>query len=134
MKILIIDDNPADRSFYKKHIEECNLFSDVKIEECGTLSEAFEYFSSTTFDVIILDLGLPESEGLQTVIDTISELKKNNCPTPIIVLTGTDDHLVGKEAFKYGVKDFLIKSEVVKNEKELSRSITYATYHLNFNK
>jgi DNA-binding response OmpR family regulator len=132
MKILIIDDNAADRNFYRHHIEECNLFANVEIEECGCLSAAFDWFDKEKFDVILLDLGLPESDGIQTIIDTHKELNKKGTMPPIIVLTGLEDkaHTIGTEAFKHGVKDFLTKSEVFENHKELSRSIKYATYSL----
>lgn len=132
MKILIIDDNPADRAFYRKHIEENDLFSGVEIEECGSLSTAFKIFAEQDLDLIILDLGLPESDGLQTIINTFKELHKNGKTPPVIVLTGLDDHVIGTEAFKHGVKDFLTKKEVADNCKELSRAIKYATYSLNF--
>jgi len=134
MKILIIDDNPADREFYKKHIKECKIFKDVEIEECGSLSTAFQSFSKNDFDLIILDLGLPESDGIQTITDTYKELNKKETIPPVIVLTGLEDrtHIIGTEAFKYGVKDFLTKSEVENNCKELSRAIKYATYSLKF--
>lgn len=132
MKILIIDDNPADRNFYRKHIEENEQILDAHVEECGCLSKAFELLAKNDFDLIILDLGLPESDGLQTIIATFKELKKQKKSPPIIVLTGLEDHahIVGTEAFKHGVKDFLTKSDIEENCKELSRSIRYATYSL----
>jgi CheY-like chemotaxis protein len=132
MKILIIDDNPADRTFYKKNIEDCKLFENVIIRECGSLAQAFKLIAEDDYDLIILDLGLPESDGIQTVIKTHKELQKKETVPPIIVLTGLEDHLIGTEAFKHGVKDFLTKGEVAVNSKELSRSIKYATYSLNF--
>ena len=39
MKILIIDDNPADRTFYRKNIEDCQLFKDVEVRECSSLGQ-----------------------------------------------------------------------------------------------
>jgi len=132
MKILIIDDNPADRALYKKHIEESNLFANVNIEECGNLSSAFKILNKQEFDLILLDLGLPESEGIQTIIDTFKELRKGIKIPPVIVLTGLEDHIIGTEAFKHGVKDFLTKTEVAHNRKELSRAIKYATYNLSY--
>ena len=134
MKILIIDDNPADRNLYRKLIEDSKLFSDVDVEECGSLSSAFKSFAKTDFDLIILDLGLPESDGIQTITDTFEELHKSDKVPPVIVLTALEDHIIGTEAYKHGIKDFLIKSEVAQNYKELSRSIKYATYSLSFTK
>jgi len=130
MKILIIDDNPADRNLYKQHIEECNLFKNVSMEECGSLSSAFKILKEHEFDLILLDLGLPESEGIQTITDTFKELHKGKKIPPVIVLTGLEDHIIGTEAYKHGVKDFLTKTEVAHNRKELSRAIKYATYKL----
>jgi response regulator of citrate/malate metabolism len=134
MKILIIDDNPADRKIYKKYIEEYDLFENLQIEECGSLSKAFQKLKEKEFDLILLDLGLPESEGIQTITLMTEELKNNKIKTPIIILTGLEDHIIGTEAFKHGIRDFLIKGEVIENKKELSRSINYATYSLNFKK
>jgi CheY-like chemotaxis protein len=132
MRILLIDDNKADRVLYQKLIEECNLFQDVEINGCGNLSEAFETLKNFDYDLIILDLGLPESDGIETITSVYQELQKKKRIPPIIVLTGLEDHLIGTEAFKHGVKDFLIKSEIMINSKELSRAIKYATYSMNF--
>ncbi len=129
MKILIIDDNPADRHLYRKYIEDSKIL-DLDIEECGSLSAAFESFAQRDHDLIILDLGLPESDGIQTITETFKELHKNKKAPPVIVLTGLEDHVIGAEAFKHGVKDFLTKSEVAINRKELSRAIRFATYSL----
>lgn len=138
MKILIIDDSLEDRSLYKKYIENSEYFNIPEIEECDRLSLAFDIILKNNFDVILLDLKLPETEGIETVSQLLKELHKmkeghmiKDAP-PVVVLTGSNNHSVGRQAFNLGIKDFLVKQEI--NQKELTRSLNFATYSLNFSK
>ncbi len=75
---------------------------------------------SHSFDVILLDLGLPDSEGIETLIE-VNRIAPN---TPIIVLTGLNNEEIGILAVKRGAQDYLIKKEI--DSKLLLRSIRYA--------
>ena len=75
---------------------------------------------SHNFDVILLDLGLPDSDGIETLI----EVNKITSNTPIIVLTGLNNEEIGTLAVKRGAQDYLIKKEI--DTKLLTRSIRYA--------
>ena len=124
MKILIIEDSKTDRDLIIKHIKQINK-KEFLIEECSCLKEGLEKLESFNYDAIILDLALPESDGLDTVKTIKQQLNKNNKTTPIIVLTGSNDYSVGRQAWLLGIKDYLIKDEI--QTKDLSRALTFAT-------
>ena len=73
-----------------------------------------------SFDVILLDLCLPDSKG----IETFNIMKHNSPNIPIIILTGLKDDIFAVSAVGRGAQDYLVKGEV--NNKQLARSITYA--------
>ena len=85
-----------------------------------TLQEAQNYFAKEKYDLVLLDLTLPDSHGLHTV----EEVVKAAPYTPIIVLTATSDEDLGLAALKKGAQDFLVKDETYR--KVLIRSIRYA--------
>ena len=72
------------------------------------MSDAFECLGEEFFDVVILDLYLPDSYGFETL--TRMEAKKIN--TPIIVMTGLKDERIGIEALRHGANDYLVKGQI----------------------
>ena len=84
------------------------------------LKKALELLSKETFDVILSDLGLPDSFGFETFVKIHTQASK----VPIIVLTGLDDDDIGIKAVREGAQDYLIKGEVEGNL--LVRVIRYA--------
>jgi two-component sensor histidine kinase len=93
-------------------------FFELKFAE--TLSEALDILDRENFDVVLLDLGLPDSQGFRTftqVNDQMPEL-------PIIIITGLEDEDMGINAVKEGAQDYLIKGQL--DDKVLARSIKYA--------
>ena len=72
------------------------------------MSEALVVLARETVDIILLDLNLPDSNGIATV----SEINEKALDIPIVVLTGTDDPLLGVEAIKAGAQDYLVKGKV----------------------
>ena len=126
MKILIIDDSKEDRDLAITYIHKTNSIPDIDTDESNCLQDALEKLQDNYYDVIILDLMLPEIDGLETIKEIQSFLKSQQRNTPIIILTGLEDYKLGRKAFSLGVKDFLIKDELQIND--LSRSIKCATY------
>src|SRR5208283_3392771 len=118
IRILLIEDNPGDARLLKEMLRE----ADVRFElECiDRLSSGIAKVKSVGFDVILLDLGLPDSQGL----DTLTRLNEIRPEAPIIVLTGLADEVVGIQAVQEGAQDFLVKGQVDKHM--LFRSINYA--------
>lgn len=117
--ILLVEDNLSYSKLVEKILSESG--SEAYIRECvDTISKGLEALENTDFDLVLLDLKLPDSEGL----DTFKTLH-DYCPdTPVIVLTATSDERKALEAVKSGAQDYLIKGEV--DGRQLDRSIRYA--------
>jgi diguanylate cyclase (GGDEF)-like protein len=86
----------------------------------GRLSSAIKYFDEKSVDVILTDLNLPDSHGL----DTLAELIEKNPEVPIIVLSGIEDEKLALSAVKSGAQDYLIKGQI--DYERLIRSIRYS--------
>lgn len=129
MKILVIDDNRADRDLIITHIKQSKKRKDIITEESNCLTDALKKIKANNYDVILLDLILPESNGIDTVKTILSNIKESGKEIPVIVLTGTNDYRIGREAWRLGIKDYLIKDEI--GTKDLSRALNFATYKTN---
>ncbi len=115
----MIEDNPADARLIDIYLNEAygdNLYT---LTTAYDLKLGLEYATQKFFDVILVDLSLPDSFGL----DTFKKVFEKAPDTPIIVLTGLDDDNTGLNAMKLGAQDFLIKGKV--KAKGLRRSINY---------
>ena len=123
MKILVIDDSKADRDIIINHIKK--IASNFITDECNCLEAGLKKLSSFNYDAIILDLALPETDGIETVEIILEHLEKHNKNTPVIVLTGLEDYSIGRKAWLLGIKEFLIKDEI--QTQDLSRALTFAT-------
>ena len=119
IKILIIEDNIPDARLIKEFLSET---SDgiYHIEYAARLSEGIEKILENKFDVALLDLNLPDSEGLNTVYGFIQKDKN----IPLIILTGLDDLSIATKSLNEGVQDYLVKGQF--DDKTLKRSIRYA--------
>jgi DNA-binding NtrC family response regulator len=104
--ILLIEDNPGDACLIEEHFEEFANFSyELKIVE--TLDEALRVLKKKHFDVILLDLELPDSYGINTFLS----VHNKNPLIPIIILTGLSDRAIESYAIKKGAYDFLVKGQ-----------------------
>src|SRR5271157_2108248 len=119
MKILIVEDNLADAFYLKEALEETNG-AKLAVSNRQTLAEAKECLEKEDFDVVALDLGLPDSWGIETFIQI------QNCApdTPIVILSGLDDESLAIEAVRLGAQDYLVKD--LWNPRLISRSLAYA--------
>ena len=72
------------------------------------LNEALSVLKEQTFDVILLDLGLPDSDGINTFL----RIYNKNPLIPIIILTGLNDETIWSYAVKKGAQDFLVKGQI----------------------
>jgi CheY-like chemotaxis protein len=106
IKILLIEDNPGDAYLIEEQLEEFANFLYV-YRNVGTLSEALNVLKEQTFDVILLDLALPDSYGINTFL----RIHNINPLIPIIILTGLNDEKIESYAVKKGAYDFLVKGQ-----------------------
>lgn len=119
VRILLTEDNTSDASLVEKCLKRSELAC-FEIVRATRLSEAVLKASRSRFDAVILDLFLPDSDGLPT-LETFISAHKN---TPIIVLTGFDSESVGVEAIRRGAEEYILKGELP--EHSLPRFITMA--------
>ena len=119
IEILLFEDNPGDAGLIEEMLEESSDFP-YELKNTETLKEGLDYLKERPFDVILSDLGLPDSDG----IDTFLEIHARNSQIPIIILTAVKDEKIGIDAVKKGAQDYLVKGEV--DGRLLKRSIQYS--------
>lgn len=92
-----------------------------KIDHATSLNRSFELLSNQPYDLVVLDLGLPESFGLETVDKFFSAMGTDH---PVIVLTASDEEGIGRAAIRKGTIDFLVKGHY--GADDLARAINHA--------
>ena len=121
LRVLIVEDNPADARFIREVFRDAfeSPTSFTEGEDAGMpeapetihverLADGLETLESDEIDVVLLDLNLPDSRGIET-LTTVREA----APTvPTVVLTGLKDHKVGVQALQAGAEEFLVKGEI----------------------
>ncbi|MBH8563133.1 response regulator [Nostoc sp. CENA67] len=119
VKILLIEDNPAEARLLQELLKQAQSkeFSLVHVKRLQT---ALEELHQGTYDVILLDLTLPDSQGLSSLPHIISHAPS----LPIVVLTNLNDEELAIEAVRQGAQDYLVKRQV--NVDVLVRSVNYA--------
>ena len=118
IKALLLEDDPEDLTILGKMAKETERA--IKFSPVGRLSEAVEILKSGRFDLIISDLTLPDSRGL----DTFRRLRAAAPGTPIVVLTGMGDETMSVQAVREGAQDYLVKGEL--SSASLMRAAKYA--------
>lgn len=113
-KILIVDDNPEDRTIIKRYLRKGNLEESFpyEVEEASTLSEALEKMEAFSPDCILLDYLLPDINGIEA-LNILRQKQKSLC---VILLTGSGNEEVVAQAFRNGVMDYLQKGQFVPAE------------------
>ena len=118
-KILLVEDNENDVLMIKDMLAESKI-DDFEMLSSGTLSSALNEITKGIIALVLLDPGLPDSKGLNTITKIISQAPH----LPVVVLTRLDDRKIGIEAIKNGAQDYLTKGSI--NGEILYRSIYYA--------
>jgi two-component system sensor histidine kinase UhpB len=118
LKVLVVEDNMGDYFLVHEYLH--SNFTNPIITHNELLEEAHRSLTNDQFDVILLDLTLPDSNGKESV-DSVIKLAND---APVIVLTGYSDRQFAMDSLKLGVQDYLLKDEV--NAFVLQKSITYS--------
>jgi two-component system cell cycle sensor histidine kinase/response regulator CckA len=119
VRVLLIDDNPGDARLVKEMLLEART-NGFRLEHASCIHEGLSFLSQERYQVILLDLSLPDGQGLDTI--------KKVCPAapqvPIIILTGLDNESTAIRAVQEGAQDYLVKGQM--NSTLLVRAIRYA--------
>lgn len=118
-RILVIEDNPGDVALLRYALAEVSA-GQFELRHGETLSAGLQELAQQSFDVILLDLALPDGHG----IELVERVQTQAAQTPVIVLTGLDDDQTANAAVRAGAQDYLVKGEF--DGRLLARSIRYA--------
>lgn len=121
--VLVVEDNPVDARLVEIMLSGVTIrpgLPGFRIHKAPTLDQALAMLAQAEYHIVLLDLSLPDSHGLET-LQRMLEVAPN---LPIIVLSGLDDEAVALQAVNEGAQDYLVKGQG--DEILLSRSIRYA--------
>ena len=118
-RVLLIEDNPGDARLIKEMLRDARRNS-FQLEHADNLTLGLERLQKLSIDVVLLDLSLPDTRG----IDTFTSLHAKSTDLPVIVLTGLDDEVIAVQAIKEGAQDYLVKGQI--DSILLEHSISYA--------
>lgn len=117
--MLVVEDNPGDYALVKEYLQMSNL-PPGKTLHADSMASATNLIKENNFDIALLDLSLPDSSGIDSVI-TLNRLLPQ---TPIVVFSGLSDVEVAMEAISLGAQDYLVKGEF--DEKLLGKIVHYS--------
>ena len=119
VRLLLMEDSPSDALLLHEAFADA---ADTRfvITQVDRLAEGISLLAKEAFDVVLLDLGLPDSQGIETFI----RLYNHTPEVPVVVLTGLDDEAVGFKAVQLGAQDYLQKKQM--QTALLERSVRYA--------
>ena len=107
VRVLVIEDESFFQSMIRMALQRSDQW-DGEVIFADRLGDGIEQLAHRRVDVVLLDLNLPDSEG----IDTLVALQRQSPSTPVIVLTGLEDGELAKQGLRMGARDFLLKSHV----------------------
>lgn len=119
LKVLLIEDNPGDARFIGEMLVQ-GLGANHWVKWAQRLSDGLILLANEPFDVLLLDLSLPDSHGLTT----LEQIHPSYPALPVVVLTGLDDEKRGLESIHKGAEDYLVKGKT--ESQLLVKSLRYA--------
>jgi len=119
IKVLLIEDNPGDAGLIRKLLAEVGGAT-FNLEYTDRLSTGLERLAAGGTNVVLLDLGLPDSQGL----GTLARVRAQAADVPVVVLTAVDDRTFAMKAVQAGAQDYLVKGQV--EGSSLARTLFYA--------
>lgn len=119
MRVLLVEDNAADARLVHEMLKETHprLFHVSRVE---TLREALRCLARGSYDVVLLDLGLPDAYGPQAVVRVLEAAPG----VPVVVLSGLQEEHLSLQAVQLGAQEYLMKGR--EDAEQLVRSIRYA--------
>lgn len=118
-RVLLIEDSPVDARLIEIVLSDAKN-ADFEIVRAERLSKGMETLAQGVFDLVLLDLSLPDSLGMET----FEQLYERASHVPIVILSGINDEELAIRAVQKGAQDYLVKS--ADNEQVLARALQYA--------
>jgi diguanylate cyclase (GGDEF)-like protein/PAS domain S-box-containing protein len=106
-KLLLVEDNPGDARLLREMLNEQGLYR-TEVTHVAQLSDAERYLVDHEVDIILLDLGLPDAQGL----GGLQRARAFAPRVPLVVLTGLDDEAIAAQSLQEGAQDYLIKGQI----------------------
>ena len=120
IRLLLVEDNAGDARLFQEMLNERKPTT-FAMTAVGRMTDAVDHLAANVVDVILLDLGLPDAQGLEAVRRAHAAAPR----IPLVVLTGSDDESLADQALHEGAQDFLAKGRI--ETSGLLRAIRYAT-------
>jgi signal transduction histidine kinase len=118
-RVLLVEDNPVDARLIAGLLKP-GPDASFEVHAADQLAAALEYLTTETVDVVLLDLTLPDSSGLES----FEHFHRRHPELPIVILTGLEDEALAARAIQSGAQDYLLKGQ--DNRTSLARSLRYA--------
>jgi len=118
IRLLLVEDSASDAALLRAELMHTRLFFDI--DHVQRLAQAVEQLRDVAYDLILLDLSLPDSHGL----DTLLQIRAVEPDVPVVILSGYEDAQIGLEAVKHGAQDYLLKGRT--DAALLERALQYA--------
>ncbi len=119
LRVLLVEDSASDAALLQEHLLDVE-FERFEVTHVERLDQALTRLGKQAFDVVLLDLSLPDSSGLDTLVRAQQEAPG----VPLIILTGLSDQMLAIEAVRHGVQDYLVKGQA--DERQIAHAIRYA--------
>ena len=117
--LLLVEDNQGDARLLREMLNERSL-NGTEVSHATTMSDAESHLGRHVVDIIVLDLGLPDAQGVEAIRRAHAAAPR----VPLVVLTGLDDESLAAQALQEGAQDYLLKGQI--DARGLLRSLRYA--------
>jgi diguanylate cyclase (GGDEF)-like protein/PAS domain S-box-containing protein len=129
--VLLVEDNPGDARLLREMLQEEGLYSS-ELLHADSMGRAEKILAEHAVDIVLLDLGLPDAQGLEAVRRAHAVAPR----VPLVVLTGLDDEVLAAQALQEGAQDYLIKGQITSSvgqveTRGLLRALRYAVERKN---
>jgi CheY-like chemotaxis protein len=110
IKILLVEDNAGDARLVREMLTDGGVSPSTVFDltHVQRLNEALSSVNRNLFDIILLDLSLPDGQGL----DTVDRMRNATLDIPIVVMSGLNDEAIAVKAVQTGAQDYLVKGHV----------------------
>jgi diguanylate cyclase (GGDEF)-like protein/PAS domain S-box-containing protein len=117
--LLLVEDNQGDARLLQEMLNERSL-TGTEVSHVTTMNDAESHLGRHVVDIIVLDLGLPDTQGVEAIRRAHAAAPR----VPLVVLTGLDDESLAAQALQEGAQDYLLKGQI--DARGLLRSLRYA--------